>query len=223
MLVAAAVLFYVSYWLISRFEAKRWTDFLAQRARRGTGAGGAGDARADGVSGRVSRRGRDLADVSGAAGQRGTDAAWAFWAWRPALCLGAVVLAVIAAVIRATSVRLPMQLFFKLSGLFLFVLAIVFAGNGVFELQNAGVLITTNLSWMGRGLPLGGALSQSSGPVGAGPAALRCHCRVARGAAIGAGKAGQCLRASSWRRSAGEPRRGGSQCRSGGSVRAWSP
>ena len=26
----------------------------------------------------------------------------------------------------------------------------------VFELQNAGVLITTNLSWMGRGLPWAG-------------------------------------------------------------------
>ena len=69
------------------------------------------------------------------------------------LAAGTVVLAVIAAVVKATSVRLPMQLFFKLSGLFLFVLAIVFAGNGVFELQNAGVLITTNLPWLGRGFP----------------------------------------------------------------------
>ena len=49
-----------------------------------------------------------------------------------------------------------MQLFFKLSGIFLFVLAIVFAGNGVFELQNAGILVTTNLTWMGRGLPSAG-------------------------------------------------------------------
>lgn len=72
------------------------------------------------------------------------------------LALGAIVLAVIAAIVKATSMRLPTQLFFKLSGLFLFMLAIVFAGNGVFELQNAGVLLTTNLSWMGRGLPWAG-------------------------------------------------------------------
>ena len=78
------------------------------------------------------------------------------WAWPPGLVLGVVVLAVIAAIVRATSVRLPMQLFFKLSGLFLFALAIVFAGNGVFELQNAGILVTTNLAWMGRGLPWAG-------------------------------------------------------------------
>jgi high-affinity iron transporter len=69
---------------------------------------------------------------------------------------GIVLLAIIAGIVRATSVRLPMQLFFKLSGIFLFVMAIVFAGNGVFELQNAGILVTTNLAWMGRGLPWAG-------------------------------------------------------------------
>ncbi len=35
MLVAACVLFYVSHWLISHVEAKRWMDFLKQQARRG--------------------------------------------------------------------------------------------------------------------------------------------------------------------------------------------
>ncbi len=67
-----------------------------------------------------------------------------------------VLLAVIAVLIRATSVRLPLHVFFKFSGMFLFALAIVFAGNGVFELQNAGILLTTNLAWMGRGLPWAG-------------------------------------------------------------------
>ena len=32
----------------------------------------------------------------------------------------------------------------------------MFAGNGVFELQNAGILLTTNLAWMGHGLPWAG-------------------------------------------------------------------
>ena len=72
------------------------------------------------------------------------------------VALGVVLLAIIAAIVRATSMRLPMQLFFKLSGVFLFMMAIMFAGNGVFELQNAGILITTNLAWMGHGLPWAG-------------------------------------------------------------------
>ena len=54
MLVAAAVLFYVSYWLISRFEAKRWTDYLAERARTRRRAGRAGHSGAHGVSGGLS-------------------------------------------------------------------------------------------------------------------------------------------------------------------------
>ena len=85
----------------------------------------------------------------------------------------------IAYLIRATSVRLPMRVFFKFSGLFLFALAIVFAGNGVFELQNAGILLTTNLAWLGRGLPWAGSIP-TSGHLGARAAAGRCGPRVGR-------------------------------------------
>ena len=35
MLVASGILFYVSYWLISQVEAKRWMDFLKKQARHG--------------------------------------------------------------------------------------------------------------------------------------------------------------------------------------------
>jgi high-affinity iron transporter len=38
----------------------------------------------------------------------------------------------------------------------LFGLAVIFAGNGVFELQNAGILLTTPLAWLGGGFPLAG-------------------------------------------------------------------
>ena len=72
------------------------------------------------------------------------------------LALGIALLAVIAYLIRATSIRLPMHVFFKFSGMFLFALAIVFAGNGVFELQNAGILLTTHIAWIGGGVPWAG-------------------------------------------------------------------
>jgi high-affinity iron transporter len=155
MLAAAGVLFYVSYWLISRFEAKRWTDFLAQRARRGVELGGQGTLAITAFLA-VYREGAETSLLYQALlGSEGRTRL-GLLGLAAGLALGAVVLAVIAALVRATSVRLPIQLFFKLSGLFLFVLAIVFAGNGVFELQNAGVLVTTNLLWMGRGLPWAG-------------------------------------------------------------------
>ncbi len=155
MLVAAAVLFYVSYWLVSRFEAKRWMDFLAQRARHGIELGGQGTLALTAFLA-VYREGAETSLLYQALlGSEGRTRL-GLLGLAAGLAAGTVLLAVIAAVVKATSVRLPMQLFFKLSGLFLFVLAIVFAGNGVFELQNAGVLITTNLPWLGRGLPWAG-------------------------------------------------------------------
>ena len=33
-------------------------------------------------------------------------------------------------------------------------MAVVFAGNGVFALQEAGVLRTTHMDWLGSGLPV---------------------------------------------------------------------
>ena len=155
MLVAAAVLFYVSYWLISRFEAKRWTDYLAQRARRGLELGGQGTLALTAFLA-VYREGAETSLLYQALlGSEGRTRA-GLLGLVAGVALGGLLLAIIAGVVKATSVRLPMQLFFKLSGVFLFVLAIVFAGNGVFELQNSGVLITTNISWMGRGLPWAG-------------------------------------------------------------------
>ena len=66
MLAAAGLLFYVSYWLISQTQAKRWADFLKQRTMQGAASGGGfGDALPDRVPGRLSRGGRDRPDVSG--------------------------------------------------------------------------------------------------------------------------------------------------------------
>jgi high-affinity iron transporter len=155
MLAASAVLFYVSFWLISNVQAKRWMDFLKQQARRGLELGGHGTLALTAFLA-VYREGAETAlmyqALLGSEGQTTSG----LIGLASGLVLGAAILAVIAVLIRATSVRLPLHLFFKFSGAFLFALAIVFAGNGVFELQNAGILNTTNLPWMGHGLPWAG-------------------------------------------------------------------
>jgi high-affinity iron transporter len=152
MLVAAGILFYVSYWLVSQLEAKRWMDFLKKQARHGLELGGQGTLAVTAFLA-VYREGAETSLMYQALlGSEGRTQA-GFLGLTAGLTLGIVILAVIAYLIRATSVRLPMRVFFKFSGLFLFALAIVFAGNGVFELQNAGILLTTNLAWLGRGLP----------------------------------------------------------------------
>jgi high-affinity iron transporter len=76
------------------------------------------------------------------------------------LGVGLLMLAVVALVVRATSVRLPLRAFFKVSGAVLFGMAVVFAGNAIFELQQSGLLKTTTLNlggapdWLGQGIPL---------------------------------------------------------------------
>jgi high-affinity iron transporter len=155
MLAAAGVLFYVSYWLVSHVEAKRWMEFLKLHARRGLELSGQGTLGLTAFLA-VYREGAETALMYQALlGSEGKTNAGVF-GLAAGLLLGLALLAVIALFVRATSVRLPIRTFFTLSGLFLFALAIAFAGNGVFELQNAGILLTTNLPWMGRGLPWAG-------------------------------------------------------------------
>jgi high-affinity iron transporter len=155
MLAASGVLFYVSYWLISQLEARRWMDFLKQQARRGLELSGRGTLALTAFLA-VYREGAETSLMYQALlGSEGRTRP-GFLGLAVGLALGLVLLALIAVLIRATTVRLPLRTFFKFSGLFLFALAIVFAGNGVFELQNAGILLTTNLRWMGSGLPWAG-------------------------------------------------------------------
>jgi high-affinity iron transporter len=155
MLVAAGVLFYVSYWLVSQVQAKRWADFLKQRARRGLEWGGGGTLAATAFLA-VYREGAETSLMYQALlGSQGTTRA-GLLGLAAGLVLGLLILAVVAVLVRATSVRLPIRSFFQLSGLCLFGLAVIFAGNGVFELQNAGILLTTPLAWLGGGFPPAG-------------------------------------------------------------------
>ena len=152
MMAAAGVLFYVSYWLISQTQAKRWADFLKGRIAHGAQVGGLWTLGLTAFLA-VYREGAETALLYQAmiAGQGGSrDGLLGLAA---GLAIGLVVLAAIAVLIRKSSVKLPLRPFFQVTGFVLFAMAIVFAGNGVFELQSAGYIKTTALDWMGSGLP----------------------------------------------------------------------
>lgn len=152
MLVAAGVLFYVSYWLISQSESKRWMDFLKRQAARGVEVGGLGTLALTAFLA-VYREGAETALMYQALLGGHGKSSEGLLGLAVGLGLGLALLAVIAYIIRVTSVRLPLRSFFKISGMILFAMAVVFAGNGIFELQNAGILKTTELEWFGPGLP----------------------------------------------------------------------
>ena len=151
LLLAAGVLFYVSYWLISQSESKRWMEFLKRQMRHGAEAGGYF---ALGLTAflAVYREGAETALMYQAllsgqsrSGMLGVGIG---------LATGLVVLGWVYVVIRAGSRRLPLRAFFQVTGCILFAMAVVFAGHGVAELQTSRVLKWTALPWMGDGLPL---------------------------------------------------------------------
>lgn len=153
MLAASGVLFYVSYWLISQVESKRWLDFLKDRARRGAELGGYTTLGLTAFLA-VYREGAETALLYQAliAGQSG--AREGLMGLAAGVAVGLVLLAGIYVLIRRTSVKLPLRSFFQVTGLLLFAMAVVFAGNGVFELQQARVIRSTPVSWFSGGVPL---------------------------------------------------------------------
>jgi high-affinity iron transporter len=151
MMAAAGVLFYVSYWLISQAESKRWTEFLKGQIRRGVAAGGFGTLGLTAFLA-VYREGAETALMyqSMIGLQGGSRAGLAGVA--AGLAVGLVGLGAVYRLIRTTSVKLPLRTFFKVTGLVLFGMAIVFAGQGVFELQSARILKITPIDWLGSGV-----------------------------------------------------------------------
>lgn len=66
------------------------------------------------------------------------------------MAVGTVVLAAVYVAIHRFGVRLPLKPFFAITSAFLYYMAFVFAGQGVAELQEGGLLPVTPLAWAPR-------------------------------------------------------------------------
>ncbi|HSV28577.1 MAG TPA: FTR1 family protein, partial [Candidatus Omnitrophota bacterium] len=146
MLVAAAVLFYVSFWLLSKREAATWHNYVKTQVEAAA-SGGKLWALALAAFLAVYREGAETvlfyqALSLSAPGQM------------PALlggfAAGAAALAALYAAMRALSFRLPIKLFFTATAALLFFLAVTFAGTGVLELQEGRLLPITPLAFVPR-------------------------------------------------------------------------
>jgi high-affinity iron transporter len=142
MLSAAAVLFWVSYWIISKAEAERWQRYIQGRVKQAM-ATGSSFALASAAFLAVYREGFETVlfyqALLAAAGDATTPVAVGFG-------VGCVVLAIVAGAFRVLGVRLPIRPFFLTTGALLYVMSVVFAGKGVHELQEAGVVGVTSVA-----------------------------------------------------------------------------
>ncbi len=151
---------YVSYWLISQSESKRWMAFLKRQAQQGAAIGGFFTLGLTAFLA-VYREGAETALMYQAmlAGQPPQGVAGVV----TGLAVGVVLLAIIAVILRVTSLKLPLRAFFQVTGILLFAMAVVFAGHGILELQVAGLLKSTPVTWLGRGLPVLGLHPSAQG------------------------------------------------------------
>lgn len=151
MLLAAAVLIYVSYWLTAKRDADRWQAFIREKMDQAISRG---SMFALGFVAflAVFREGAETILFYQAllAGSNGPlTSVWV------GMALAAVALVAVYLVVRLASIRLPIALFFGGTAILLYVMAFVFTGNGILELQVAGMVDTTSLegwpmiSWLG--------------------------------------------------------------------------
>lgn len=136
MLFAAAVLFYVSFWLVSRVDRKRWREFLSGQVRTALGKGGR-FALALTAFLAVYREGAETILFYQPVMRGGNGAAVAGGFLAGVAALGAVCL-----VQYRLNLRLPLRRFFAASGALLYGMAVVSAGKGIHELQEAGFSAT---------------------------------------------------------------------------------
>jgi high-affinity iron transporter len=144
--IAALVLFWASYWLISKAEAKKWQKYIHEKVQ-------------EAVTG---RRITALVGVSFLAVYREAFETVLFyqalWVQTPAargqviwgFLAGVALLALLVFTLFRLGLRIPLRHFFGASSVFLYLLAFVFAGQGIKDLQAAGWLSETPLYLLPR-------------------------------------------------------------------------
>lgn len=139
MLIAVVVLFYVSYWLISKIETAKWQKYITHKMQDALTTG---SALTLGMVAFLSvyREGFETVLFYKAlylyAGETTSGII-------PGFLAGCMVLAVVFYLINKVGVRIPIKWFFGITSVFLYFMAFVFMGKGLHALQMGGQLPAT--------------------------------------------------------------------------------
>ena len=138
-LLAAVVLFYVSYWLVSKTDVKKWKEYVRSKTQ-----------------GALTRRsGLTLAFVSFLAVYREAFETILFYqalfyqtgSSTPhvvyGLVAGVAVVFIIAFLMYRFTLRIPLKYFFSFASVFLYLLCFILLGKGILELQESGIISST--------------------------------------------------------------------------------
>ena len=139
LLVAVAVLFSVSYWLISKVEAAKWQQFIREKVNNALQHGG-GRTLAFVAFLAVYREGAETALFYQALFNEGPKVAFPL---TMGIVAGFAALAVIFTLFYRFGVRIPLRPFFSVTSVLLYLMAFVFMGKGIRELQEGNAMPLT--------------------------------------------------------------------------------
>ena len=153
MLIAVVMLFFMSYWLLSKVEARHWKAWLEGKLSHSLSKGSLVGLWLTSFLA-VYREGAEtvlfyyalIGDANDVAGHMAIGAGFV---------IGCVVLLVAWLIMRYSVVRLPLKPFFMFTGSFMYLMAFVFAGKGVLELVEGKLFQPTlingfpEISWLG--------------------------------------------------------------------------
>ncbi|PWC13762.1 iron permease [Brenneria roseae subsp. americana] len=153
MLIAVVMLFFMSYWLLSKVEARHWKAYLEGKLSHSLSSGSMVGLWLTSFLA-VYREGAEtvlfyyalVGDASNMAGHLSILAGFV---------IGCVILVIAYLIMRFTVVKLPLKPFFMFTGCFMYLMAFVFAGKGVLELIEGKLFEPTlligvpEISWLG--------------------------------------------------------------------------
>ncbi|STO53807.1 Ferrous iron uptake protein [Canicola haemoglobinophilus] len=153
MMIAVVMLFMMSYWLLSKVEAKNWKRYLEGKLSAALTTGSLfGLWLTSFLS--VYREGAETVLFYYALAGDATSAVSYLYLFA-GFVLGAIILTICYFVMRYTVVKLPLKPFFMFTGSFMYLMAFIFAGKSVLELIEGKLFEPTlianmpEISWLG--------------------------------------------------------------------------
>ena len=144
MFLAVIVLFYVSNWMLSKSEAEAWERYIKEKVATSVSTGNQ-IVLIFAAFIAVAREGAELIlFFQGVQINSSAEKSAVIWA----IVASVVVLLAIFLAFRFLTVRLPLKPFFIVTSILMYVMCVSFTGKGVGELQEAGLIAKTTVTWM---------------------------------------------------------------------------
>src|SRR5256884_108570 len=150
MLLATAVLFYVSYWLLSKIEVAKWNAFVKGRMEEALSTG-SGFALASVAFLAVYREGFEtILFYKALLSSAGSGSAAGVVGVIAGIATGALALVIVYVAVDRFGMKVPLKPFFAVTSAMLYYMAFVFAGKGIADLQESGLVRVSVVPWAPR-------------------------------------------------------------------------